>query len=358
MRIAYVINSLEGGGAAFPVPAVTQVFREAGHEVAIFALTRRDGLAEAPMRDAGLEVFTCPADRTQHAQAFLWLLRTLRAWQPTHLWTSLTRATLFGQQAGRFLRVPVASWQHSARLKPANRFLLRATRNRTCLWVGDSRFVTDLTRKSLSIPPDRLACWPIFCARSTARQAHPWTPGTPVRIGTLGRLHAVKGYAALLEAVAHLPRDSTPPFELIIAGEGAERETLERLIAQYGLADRVSLPGFVADTSAFLESLHLYVQPSRWEGFCIAAHEAMLAGLPVIGSKVGEMTYSIEDGVTGWHVPPDTPYALSAALAVALRRASQLEAMGQQARARVLDRYGEERFRETGLSLLKRLEAA
>ena len=44
-RIAYVINSVEGGGAALPVPAVTSVLRDAGAEVAVFALTRRDGRA-------------------------------------------------------------------------------------------------------------------------------------------------------------------------------------------------------------------------------------------------------------------------------------------------------------------------
>ncbi|NHN83958.1 glycosyltransferase [Acetobacter musti] len=356
MRIAYVINSLEGGGAAFPVPSITGVFREAGHEVAIFALARRDGLAEPPMRAAGLDVFTCTAGLHDHLRASLWLTRTLRAWRPTHLWTSLTRATILGQQAGRRLRVPVASWQHSARLKPGNRLLLRAFRNLSCFWVGDSRYVTEVTRTSLSIPASRLACWPIFCAKPSAPQARPWTPGETIRLGSLGRLHPVKGYAELLHAIARLKTADLPRFELIIAGEGQQRAELEAIIARHGLADRVHLPGFTARTNEFLTSLHLYLQPSRWEGFCIAAHEAMLAGLPVIGSQVGEMNYSIEDGLTGWHVPPEDPAALAAALHHALQKPDALAGMGTQARELVLSRYGEEIFRKTGFSLLERLE--
>ncbi|NHO33150.1 glycosyltransferase family 4 protein [Acetobacter fallax] len=356
MRIAYVINSLEGGGAAFPVPSITRVFREAGHDVAIFALTRRDGLAEPPMRAAGLDVFTCQASPHDHLDAFRWLMQTLKAWQPTHLWTSLTRATIFGQLAGRRLRVPVASWQHSARLKPGNRLLLRMTRNLSCLWIGDSRYVTEITRQSLSIPPSRLACWPIFCAKASTARATPWTQGEPLRLGSLGRLHPVKGYAELLQALALLKTADLPRFELIIAGEGQERSRLETLITQHGLSDRVHLPGFTAHTEQFLTSLHLYLQPSRWEGFCIAAHEAMLAGLPVIGSRVGEMTYSIENGVTGWHVPPRNPEALASALHHALSRPDALAEMGTSARNLVLSRYGEETFRQTGFSLLERLE--
>lgn len=48
MRIAYVINSVEGGGAAQPVPAITRVLRDAGAEVRVFALTPATGAACPP----------------------------------------------------------------------------------------------------------------------------------------------------------------------------------------------------------------------------------------------------------------------------------------------------------------------
>ena len=56
MRIAYVINSLEGGGAAAPVPTVARILKAQGAEVEVFALLRRDGRALAAM-EAGAEAY-------------------------------------------------------------------------------------------------------------------------------------------------------------------------------------------------------------------------------------------------------------------------------------------------------------
>jgi len=60
-----------------------------------------------------------------------------------------------------------------------------------------------------------------------------------------------------------------------------------------GVADRLVLAGFVERPRDFLAGLHLYLQPSRSEGLCIAAHEAMQAGLASIVSAVGEMPYRL-----------------------------------------------------------------
>lgn len=356
MRIAYLINSTEGGGAAFPVPAITRVFRNEGHEVAVFALTRRDGRAIKPMLDAGLDVRVREGGRKDHLAALLWLKQQMALWQPTHLWTSLTRATLLGQIVGQMQGLPVASWQHSARLRPPNGTLLRLRRNASCLWVGDSRYVTDITRQQLAIPADRLMCWPIFHAQADAPQARPWQQGEVVRLGSLGRLHPVKGFDTLCLALARLKQTQRlPDFHLTLAGEGEERPALEALIRQNGLQEHISLPGFCENTRAFLAEQHLYLQPSHWEGFCMAAHEAMQAGLPVIASAVGELTHSIRTGETGWTVPPKDPEALASALATALAQPERLAEMGQAGRAYVLSHFSEDAFTRAGQAALHRL---
>ena len=205
IRIAYVINSVEGGGAALPVPSIADVLREGGAEIRILALTRRDGRALAPMAAAGLDVRVRDGGTTDHPAALHWLDREVAALRPTHLWTSLTRATLLGQLVGLRRRIPVASWQHAAYLKPANRRLLRAMQPLSRLWIGDSDAVTRLTAERLGVPSERLMQWPIFRADPAARQATPWRPGEPVRIGSLGRLHPVKGYDVLIDALAASP---------------------------------------------------------------------------------------------------------------------------------------------------------
>ncbi|MCP1242430.1 glycosyltransferase [Acetobacter lambici] len=354
MKIAYIINSVESGGAALPVPAITKVMRDAGHHVEVFALTRRNGLAIEPLQDAGLTLHIRPGTRKDHLAALRWLNRQMRSYKPDVLWTSLSRATLLGQMVGKWQHIPVVSWQHSARLKPFNAALLRHFKNRSALWVADSSCVAEQTRLTLGVTPDHLVEWPIFRADPHMPTAAPWQPGTPVRIGTLGRLHPVKGYDTLCAAIALLQtRPGLPPFEVLIGGEGEERPHLEDLIARDGLP--IQILGHIKDPSIFLTQLHLYTQPSLWEGFCLAAHEAMLAALPVVASDAGEIPSSITPQ-TGRIVPPQNITALADALEDLLKQPEHLAAMGQRARASVLARFGAQQFDQIGQNILARVE--
>lgn len=357
MRIFYVINSLEGGGAALPVPAVAKVLTDQGAKVEILALTRRDGRALAPITRQGFTVHVRSGGEKDHIAALAWLDRMVAEQQPDLLWTSLTRATLLGQIIGLRRRVPVVSWQHNAFLKPANRLLLRTTQGLSSLWIGDSHSVTALTAARLKVKADRLTTWPLFAADPAAPKATPWRPGEILRLGALGRLHTAKGYDVLIKALAHLRASgfSPPtPFEVRIAGEGAQREHLQALIDQAGL-DNVFLSGFCETPREFLAGLHLYLQPSRREGLCIAVHEAMQAGLPALVTAVGEMPYSVVDGLTGRVVPPCDIEELANALKRMLVEPHRLATMGEVARSRVLERFGQASFTATGAEIFARL---
>lgn len=73
---------------------------------------------------------------------------------------------------------------------------------------------------------------------------------------------------------------------LAIVGDGAERPDLEALIDHERLRGRVHLLGRRSDVPQLLKTADVYVQSSLWEGFGIAAVEAMAAGLPIIASRV------------------------------------------------------------------------
>jgi len=359
MRILYVINSLEGGGASAPVPAVAAVLQSQGCEVRIAALTSRDRRGLPAIERAGFAVTVRDGGERDHLRALRWLDAEAMAWQPDLIWTSLTRATLLGQTVGQMHSIPVVSWQHAAYLKPINLMLLRWRRRRSIFWVADSDNVAAWAQRTLHLDPDRIAVWPLFAADETAPQARPWQPGEPIRIGSLGRLHRVKGYDVLIAALAELRAsgaDAGLSYEVEIAGDGHLRDELIAQASAAGL-ERLRFIGFT-EPSRFLAGLHLYLQPSRSEGLCIAAHEAMAAGLPVLASAVGELRYSILDGQTGGLVPPDDPAALAAKLAAMLREPARLAAMGAASRARVLDRFGGASFARAGAAALARIRQA
>ncbi|MBE7729328.1 glycosyltransferase family 4 protein [Komagataeibacter sp. FXV3] len=355
MRIAYIINTFEGGGAALPIPAITSVFRQCGHDVHVAALSRRNGRAMPHLRRAGLEPVVLGADDAPIPRHLADLDAWVRHVRPTHIWTSLTRATLLGQMVGAWRRIPVVSWQHNAFLLPTNLALLQMMKERSRIWVGDSAYVTALTRKRLALPGSRVMCWPIFRAWPDVTPAPAWRPGEEVRIGSLGRLHASKGYDVLCRALVQL-RDvpGLPPYRVTIGGEGAEHDRLRAFCLRHGL-DNVHFAGYVEDTAAFLRQCHLYVQPSFYEGFCIAAHEAMNMGLPVLGSDVGEMGRSIVDGVTGWKLPPRQPGALARRLEATLRQPGQMAVMGQAAREWIMRSFNAQAFSRAGTAILQRM---
>lgn len=358
MRIAYIINSLEGGGAAFPVPSILSLMRDYRAEVKVFALTKKNGKALPAMHKACLPVSIRKGGVKDHFQTLLWLDRQIRNYEPTHLWTSLTRATLLGQLIGLKQGIPVTSWQHAAYLKPWNLRLLKATRSLSQLWLGDSQRITQLTQQRLNIPKEKIITWPIFKTNPDALNANAWQSGQTIKIVSIGRLHPVKGYDILIQACHLLNQyQNIPIYQISIYGEGNEYETLCKLINQYKLQNHIKLMGFTPYVERTLSQYNLYVQPSRSEGFCVAAHEAMQAGLPVIASAVGELPFTIENHKIGVTIAPENPSALADALYKLLLQPQNLYPMGQLARETVMTKFSAQRFDTIGLEVFSRMQS-
>ena len=158
-------------------------------------------------------------------------------------------------------------------------------------------------------------------------------------------------FEAKLRALPSLPTDTV----LVVLGDGPERPALGRLAHELGVDGRVFLLGRVPDVASWLRRATLLVHPARWEGFGLGVLEAMLAGLPVVASRVSSLSELVADGETGVLVPPDDETALAAAIEAALGQ-SELGAAGRErARrefsvARMADRTLEVYERVTGAS--------
>ena len=90
------------------------------------------------------------------------------------------------------------------------------------------------------------------------------------------------------------------PSKLIFAGDGPERNNLERLVRELNLCGRVIFVGKVSDTSHVLEISDLFILPSETESFGLAALEAMAVGVPVISSNTGGIPEVNVQGETGY----------------------------------------------------------
>ena len=136
----------------------------------------------------------------------------------------------------------------------------------------------------------------------------------------VGRFVEAKGMRELVEAFDRLAaRD--PRLRLALVGEGVMREELAALIASRGLADRVLMPGGFdpAGVAEWIAAADVLTLPSWSEGYPNVVVEAIACGRPVVATDVGG-TREIVDASSGILIPPRDAHALEAALAAALAK--------------------------------------
>lgn len=165
-------------------------------------------------------------------------------------------------------------------------------------------------------------------------------PAAP-RIVCVGRLCEQKGQLLLVSAVAQLVRRGTP-VELVLAGDGEMRAELESLIASSGLQSCVRITGWIDSATVRAEILaaRALVLPSFAEGLPVVIMEAMALRRPVLSTYVAGIPELVRPGREGWLFAAGDVDALVAALEEMLATPpATLEAMGQAAHARVLERH-------------------
>src|SRR5207253_3808495 len=155
-----------------------------------------------------------------------------------------------------------------------------------------------------------------------------------VPVAVIGNLWPVKGHRTLVETAALL-RDRLPRVKFLCAGEGPEREFLEKRAAALGLSDRVFLLGHRLDVPAILARARAACLCSSAEGLSNALMEAMAARLPIVATAVGGNPELIRPGENGLLVPPGDHRSLADALSRLLGDEESAARMGQRGRARV-----------------------
>jgi D-inositol-3-phosphate glycosyltransferase len=168
----------------------------------------------------------------------------------------------------------------------------------------------------------------------------------------VGRMEPLKGIDDLLHAIAHLLADHHMPCNSVslslIGGSAedhpdrinAEMARLMRLRDELGLNEMVTFLGAQGQDvlPLYYSAADVVVMPSHYESFGMVALEAMACGTPVVASDVGGLSYTVEDGVTGFLVPDRNPRALADRICDILNDEVFRDQLGAQAR-RVALRY-------------------
>jgi glycosyltransferase involved in cell wall biosynthesis len=300
MRILAIINTLDLGGAETLLCDLAPALQRLGAETDVLCLSAREFPLERELHQKGIMVVhgTRPSPYSPlqivavkkqvskgnydvvHSHLF-----------PAQLWTAM------GAELANS-RIPLVTTEHNTwnrrrkwYFRPLDRWMYKKYAAIACIGATtESALQNWLPDRPL---PTKVVLNGINLARFDQAGASRKLPKFDKSLTTLicvASLNDRKGQDVLLRAASLLP-----DTEVLLVGEGPGRPALKRLAEELGISRRVQFLGIRRDIPDLLAASDIYVQPSRWEGFGIAAVEAMAAGLPVIASDVPGLREGVGD---------------------------------------------------------------
>ena len=350
MRILQIINALTLGGAQFVMLDLARQSRNNGCEVEIACF--RDGPIGRTLRKEGFVVHVL-GENCLDLPAFIKLTAILSRFKPDIVHSHLFRATFWARICCWWpSHVKLVTSIHGCETESFHCLERLMNRFSNCL-IFPSRSLRDwYTSKIRSRRSEE--CRVIYPGVNLAPPGSFHQSAEVVRIGTLSRLHPVKGIDRLIEACGQL-KARRIKFELIIGGEGRHRNELLQLVKKLNIEAHCRFCGEISDRQSFLEELDIFVAPSRQEAFGIHVCEAMERALAVVGADVGGIPELIEHNHTGILFNPQNGGELAESLEKLICDPTLRERLGRNARKRVEESFSRKTAVDNHIELFNRL---
>jgi glycosyltransferase involved in cell wall biosynthesis len=192
--------------------------------------------------------------------------------------------------------------------------------------VADSLVKAGVDRGHIVIVPDGIDLQAVGNAPRGGAQIDAIAAKYKFLVVTAGALTGEKDFPTAIEAMRAV-HEKIPGAALVILGEGPERETLARQIAEHHL-DYVFLMGHVELIAPIFKACHLFLLTSACEGLNTSAIEAAACGLPLVVSNIGGLPEVAEDGFNGVLCPVGRPESYAAAVCDLLEHEEKRKRMG------------------------------
>jgi glycosyltransferase involved in cell wall biosynthesis len=331
-------------GLASALPAhyrtVFLSFAERGLAQALLDRAAGDGFETVLLRENMPHLFRAAAEIADH-------LRRLRA---DGLYTHGYKPDIIGWLAARRAGVPVVAVAHGwtgvtwkVRLNEMlDRLAMHAADCTVCVSAAQAARVrragvpwSRLRVIRNAVEPERFDR-PDPAYREKLQAFFAWQPR--VIVGAAGRLSPEKGFDQFIDAAA-LVRERHPEVGFVHFGDGPLREQLANRVKERKLDGVFVFAGFCSNIEQFLPFLDVSVLSSHTEGLPNVVMEAMAARVPVVATAVGGTPEVVDDGVTGWLVPPRNVPALARRIGELVADAPTRQRMGAAARRRIDEEF-------------------
>jgi glycosyltransferase involved in cell wall biosynthesis len=308
------------------------------------------------------------------ARGLVRLYRLIRKERFAVVETFTHHANLLGMPVAWLAGVPVRVASHHGRVE--NFSMLQVYLHRQLINYGIATDLVVVSKQVQSaaieqerIQPDRITVItngidthppiPLSEAEKVSLRESLGVDGSDLLLLTVARLKPQKGHTYLLDAIPKI-LEAVPKTKFVFAGDGPLYEELKEKARSSGIDHAVRFIGVYTEISQLLQVADVFVLPSLWEGLPVAMLEAMLAGVPVVASRVEGVEEVIQNGENGLLVPPGDPEALSRSLIQLFqdRQSSvefnRLELLGAAGKATVVEEYTAERMCREYEDLFKR----
>lgn len=357
IRVVHVITRLTLGGSSENTVRQVVALSRAGYDCVLAAGVRESEeptLADARRR--GCRIVPVPAlgrevSPARDLPALVQLVRLMSRERAGIVHTHTSKAGFLGRLAARIARVPAVIHQPHGHIfygyyGPRGSSFYIGLERLAARWCD--RIVT-LTERGTDEHlaqrigrPEQFVAVPSGVPTDEIRTRAPARGAARARLGLdddayvvvgVGRLVHVKGFDLLVGALPGVLA-AVPTARVVLVGDGPERGALEAQARALGVGSRLTLTGATDDVASLLAAADVCAAPSRNEGMGRVLVEAMVLGIPVVGTAVGGIPAVIGDDEAGLVVPAaDTP-ALAGALALLGRDVALRRKLGEAARER------------------------
>ncbi len=320
-HILLIVTDLEIGGTPLQVYRLSKGLTELGAQVSVACLAGPGPVADK-IRVLGLPVFPLGARSVADVGVLLKLPRLMARLRPDICHSFLMHSNIPTRLSGCLVPGPkiISTICTMEQEKGWHMILENATCRLADKIVCVSHAVRNFCLKS-HIPANRLEVITPGIDLEKITEALPPNPETlglspgSIKICFLGRLDPIKRIDLILKAVKILAR---PDVELLIVGDGPQRQELERLADHLNISEKVKFLGFREDFPGILKLCKISVLASDQEGWGIATTEALAAGLTVVATRIDALSEQIKEGRNGFLVNPNDPEALAQGLSAGL----------------------------------------